>query len=129
MVLAEQARQDDHFIEGVDIDEYLRKLMEKAEFVADHAQGRLRGLVAYYCNDVASHRAYISLVLVDPSDRGYGLGKALVNCVLEIAKRRGFATCRLEVGVRNHVAYAAYRVLGFTLVEERGNKHLLEAAL
>ena len=129
LVLAEQTREANRFVEGIEIHAYLDKLAEKAEILADSAAGRCRGVVAYYCNDLASMQAYITLVLVDPRDRGAGIGRALVRRVLDIAKGRGYATCRLEVARRNEAAYAMYESLGFRRVESRPDKDLLEIDL
>ena len=129
LILEEQERQGEHFIEDVDLDEYLAKLAGIAEILSDSADGRCRGFVAFYCNDHATKQAFISLVLVDPRDRGLGIGQALVACVLDIAKRRGFTACRLEVAKRNEVAHAMYRSLGFRVVEDRARKDLLEIVL
>jgi len=129
LILDEHARQGAGFIEGVDIELYLAKLGEKAEIVSHSISGRCRGFAAFYCNDMNTKRAYITLVLVDPRDRGLGLGKSLVASVLEMARHRGFTSCRLEVAKRNEAAYAMYLSLGFRVVESQDHKYLLEIAL
>jgi len=129
LILEEQARQEFRFIEDVDVDPYLAKLGEKSEIVSDFLSGRCRGFVAFYCNDMSTKQAFITLVLVDPRDRGRGIGRSLVGCVLDMAKRRGFTSCRLEVAKRNDVAHAMYLSLGFRVVEDRADKYLLEIAL
>lgn len=129
LILGERERQGADFIQGVDLDAYLAKLEEKAEILADSIAGRCRGFVAFYCNNLATQQAYITMVLVDPDDRGAGLGKWLVASVLETAKRRGFTSCRLEVAERSDVAYAMYLSLGFRVVERRDRTFLLEVAL
>ena len=129
LIIDEQDRQSNRFVEDADIHRYIAKLGEKAEILSDSLEGRCRGVVAYYCNDFTTRRAYISLVLVDPRDRGSGLGRALVDCVLGIAKRRGFASCRLEVAKHNEGAQKMYGALGFRLVESRPTKDLLEVDL
>jgi ribosomal protein S18 acetylase RimI-like enzyme len=131
LILDEQAREGQRFIQGVDVAAYLDKLGQKAEILADWSGERCRGLVAYYCNDTTSRQAYISLVLVDPQDRGAGLGSALVACVLAIARARGFATCRLEVAQYNDEARAMYRAHGFrTIVADAvGGRETMEIAL
>jgi ribosomal protein S18 acetylase RimI-like enzyme len=128
LILDEQARLDGQFIDG-DLEAYLARLAERAEMLSDSAAGRCRGFVAFYCNDEATRQAYITLVLVDPKHRGTGLGRSLVAGVLDIARRRGFTSCRLEVAKRNAPAYAMYLSMGFGLVEDRGGKDLLEIAL
>ena len=101
----------------------------RAEILSDLADGRCRGFVAFYANDLATRQAYITLVLVDPRDRGAGVGRALTACVLDLARRRGFTSCRLEVARDNHAAHAMYRALGFRVIEGRAGKDLMEIAL
>lgn len=122
-------RQDEGFLGGVDVETYLTKLDRHAEFVSDHAGDRCRGFVAFYCNDQSTKMAYITLVLVDSRDRRSGLGRALVNQVIEVARRRGFRTCRLEVANDNFAAVRLYEGLGFATIEARSGKVLMETAL
>ena len=129
LIRAEQARQQNRFVEGVDFETYLAKLGERAEILSVADGTRCRGLVAYYANDLASQQAFITLVLVAPEDRGHGLGHSLVACALDIVKRRGFTSCRLEVAADNTTAHAIYRQLGFHAVEHRAGKDLLEITL
>jgi ribosomal protein S18 acetylase RimI-like enzyme len=125
MARAEQAR-DSAFVATDDFDAYLAKLADKAECVADYSGGRCRGFVAFYCNDSRASRAYITLVLVDPRDRGQGIGRLLVQQVIDVAKSRGFASCALEVASSNTAAQAMYRGLGFQPRLARDGKDLLE---
>ena len=129
LILEEQARQNGCFIPNVDLDAYLAKLEAKAEFVSDTMAARCRGFVAFYCNDMDTRKAYITLVLVDPLDRGLGIGQALVAYVLSTAKRRGFIGCQLEVSKGNQAAYEMYLSQGFHLLEDRGGRCLLEIDL
>jgi len=129
LILEEQARQNGHFIQNVDMDTYLAKLGEKAEIVSDSIGGRCRGFVAFYCNDMDTRKAFITLVLIDPRDRGLGLGKALTEYVLNVARHRGFISCRLEVRRENRIAYNLYLSQGFQLVEDQGETVLLEIGL
>lgn len=129
LILDEQARLENRFIESVDLEAYLGKLADTAEILSDCASGRCRGVIAFYCNDTSTRQAYITLVVVDPGHRGSGLGGALVGAVLDIARRRGFTSCRLEVAKRNDVARAMYGSIGFRVVEDRADKDLLEIAL
>jgi len=129
LILEELARQGPGFIGDVDVDLYLAKLGARAEILSDSAEGRCPGCVAFYCNDHATKQAFITQVIVDSRDRRLGIGRALVGCVLDMAKRRGFTSCRLEVAKRNDGAHAMYLSLGFHVVEDRADKYLLEIGL
>jgi len=129
LILDEQARQANRFIEGVDLDDYLNKLGAMAEILSDSTAGRCRGFVAYYCNDLATKQVFVTLVLVNPLDRGLGIGGALLSCVLALARARGFTSCRLEVSRDNEPAQAFYRSLGFRHVGGGSAKDVLEVAL
>lgn len=129
LILEEQARQANRFIEGVDIDSYLAKLEADAEILSDCVANRCRGFVAFYCNDETTQQAFITLVLVDPRDRELGVGRALVGGVLALARGRGFTSCRLEVAQRNGAAQAMYESLGFRVIRSEAGKHVLEVVL
>lgn len=129
LIRDEQARQNGCFIQDVDLDTYLAKLDDKAEMIADSIAERCRGFVAFYCNDLHTKTAYITLVLVHPLDRELGIGRALMAYVLSTARRRGFRCCRLEVSKDNQTANTFYRSQGFRLIGERDKKYLLELDL
>lgn len=129
LIRVEHARAGARFLEDVDLEAYLEKLGRHAEFVAHSVDGECRAVVAYYCNDSQTKRAYITLVLVGQRHRRLGLGRALVACVLDIARRRGFTSCRLEVHKHNQPARDMYLSMGFRPVEERPDKHLMEIRL
>lgn len=129
LILEEQPRQGGHFVRNVDMDTYLAKLGEKAEIVSDVIDGHCRGFVVFYCNDVNTRKAFITFVMVDPRDRGVGIGQALVDFVFSVARSKGFNSCQLEVSKSNQPAYNLFRSKGFQLVEDRGEIYLMEADL
>ena len=129
LILDEQRRQDGHFIDVPDLSEYLIKLASRAELVSLCSCERCRGFAAFYCNNFEDGVAYLTLLAVDPRDRGLGLGRALTALVLKVAKNLGFSKCRLEVRKENRNAYGMYVSLGFTIAEDRGEKYLLEVFL
>jgi ribosomal protein S18 acetylase RimI-like enzyme len=125
----EQMRSNGRFVEGVDLDEYLAKLDARSEILALTEGDSCRGFVAFYCNDVSVGRAFITLMLVDRSERRTGLGRLLTASVLNIAKSRGFISCGLEVATWNEPARAMFTSIGFAIAEHRGSKDLLEIAI
>jgi len=129
MIRAEQAIQAGRFVDSADLEAYFDKLDARAEVVADTDAGRCRGFVAFYCNNVETRRAFITLVLVSPQDRGSGVGRSLVSRVLDICRERGFISCGLEVRSDNAAALALYEALGFVTVSERDGRRALELML
>jgi ribosomal protein S18 acetylase RimI-like enzyme len=129
LIREEYARQGGEFIAGVDVDHYLAKLDTHAEIAADWLGERCRGFVAFSCNDLTTRKAYITLVLVDPRDRGRGLGKALVGRALAVARDRGFSSCGLEVRRGNTASASLYRTMAFRVVERDEGRERLETDL
>ncbi len=108
---------------------YFEKLENHAELVTHQTDNELLGFVFFYCNDKNKQISYISLIATSPKARGTGIGYGLLNYVLQIAKQRGFACCQLEVHKNNAVAYKFYSQAGFKIVEDRGERYLLSAAI
>lgn len=129
MVKIEQNRQNGRFIRGIVLDDYLKKLSEKAEVLAHSDASKCNAFVAYYCNDPLKKLAFITLVLVSQNARGTGLGRILMDSVLQIMKRRRFKSCQLEVEKDNSLALELYRSLGFFIHSERDDKYVLEVDL
>jgi ribosomal protein S18 acetylase RimI-like enzyme len=129
MIRAEQESQAGRFVAQADLEAYLEKLDARAEVVAEMAAGRCRGFVAFYCNNLETRRAFITLILVSPEDRGSGVGRALVSRALEVCRERGFTSCGLEVQSDNAAALSLYASLGFVPVSERDGRQTLECAL
>lgn len=57
----------------------------------------------------------IHLLMIRPSAAGKGLGSALVNFVLEMAKQQSCIAIRLDTGSQNIPAVSLYKKLGFQL--------------
>lgn len=129
LIRAEQARSNGLFVRVPDLGEYLLRLASHAEVLAVHAAGGCHGLVAYYANDLTTRRAFITLVVVAPEWRGQGLARTLVRGVLNICRARGYTRCGLEAWHDNPPARELYERLGFVVVEDRGDRALMEIAL
>ena len=55
----------------------------------------------------------IKRMWVVPKARGRGLSKAILNTLVEEARRHGAQVARLETGVASHAALGLYRAAGF----------------
>lgn len=129
LIRDEQARQGGRFIEAGDLEAYLKKLDERAEIVSESDGARCRGFVAFYCNNLTTRRAFITLVAVAPQDRQSGLARTLVTRALAACRERGFSSCGLEVRADNAPALALYEGLGFETMSECAGRRLLERTL
>ncbi len=60
-------------------------------------------------------KARIDEVVVDQAARGRGVGEALVNACLDVARKRGAQVAELQSGTQREVANRLYRRMGFQL--------------
>lgn len=122
-----RAEKDTLHIE--DIEGYLDKILFNAEFILSEQKGQVRGLVAYYCNDVETRGAYITMVCVGESFRNKKLGTSLAYAVLEYLRKKNFVQCELEVDKDNDAAYALYSKMGFRVVGDSIDKRRMRIIL
>lgn len=71
-------------------------------------------------------RAWIEDVVVDSESRGIGVGEALTNVALELAKVRGVKTVDLTSRPSREAANSLYRRIGFTRRETNVYRLLVE---
>lgn len=121
-VLRERISYDLDVFTGIDIKEYVKKIVNHSEICCLFDRGSMTGFVAFYCNDMDAKKSFISLVMVRSDMRGRGLGTLLVNQVLSITRQRGFLSCSLEVMPANKLAVDLYRKLGFSVISELNGK-------
>lgn len=89
-----------------------RQLEELATFVAT-AGGRDLGIVRGVAHDQLPDVAYLISMWVAPEARRRRVGSALVDAVVDWARRRGFHRVILDVAESNAPAIALYRRRGF----------------
>ena len=114
-----------------------------AEFVLDNRSGGRvwfahRGTSLVGCTAIAlreRHRAQLRWVLVDPNERGTGLGRHLVEEALAFSREAGAREVYLETTDGLEASSALYRSLGFETVSESvtglwdGERPLIEMRL
>lgn len=88
---------------------------EMAELVAAGAFGRATTSGFILCRD-GGGEAEILTIAVDPTARGRGEGRALVEAAAAAAAERGAQSLFLEVAADNVAALALYRRAGFAQV-------------
>lgn len=116
-------------LSGQPLDDYLAKIFSSSEVATWGERGRVDAFVAFYCNDFENRVAFITMLIVDPSCRRKGVGRALVRFALDIARSRSFKVLRLKVSGANSGALELYRDCGFDMVEEVDGMVTMECAL
>lgn len=114
--------------EDLSIEEWTTKLQSKSSFTyGAFAEGELVGIITLYEEELNKlrHRAHIGAMYVSPSQRGLGLGKALMEEAIMKAKRiEGVEQVYLAVVSTNESAKRLYSSLGFEVFgsEKKGLK-------
>ena len=86
-------------------------------FFGAYVDGAPRG-----CGGFWAHQNYVEIkrVFVDPSARGLGLSKALMQTLEEAARALGFRIAKLETGIHQPEALGLYQKLGYRFCEPFG---------
>lgn len=100
----------DELISRVDMDAYIRKLMEKSTRYEAWVDGHLVGLLAAYHNHDPAGFDFITNVSVTANSTGLGVASHLVSTCIAHANS---PEIRLEVAKDNLVAQALYQKFGF----------------
>lgn len=99
----------------VNIVEYAKKLLDKANLIADIEGDSIRGLVAGYTQDIVGESAYISLVGVKSEFRAQGIGKQLVKKFMDVCVAKEIKSVNLYTHQTNVAAIKMYTTLGFDI--------------
>jgi ribosomal protein S18 acetylase RimI-like enzyme len=111
------------------IEEYVQKILSRANILAYMQRGVISSFIAYYCNDPSFENAFLTMLCVSPEYTRLGLGKLLLqSSIMDLQKRR-FSQYFLAVTKDNDVAIQFYSKNGFAIVGEEGNSFKMNKAL
>lgn len=99
-------------IERVNIEEYSKKIFEKAITFEAWSDSLLAGMIATYFNDL-NHAAFITNVSVVKKFMKSGIASALLNTCIKYARQNNCKEITLEVHKQNYAAIAFYEKAGF----------------
>lgn len=116
---------DDQFL-TVNTEDYAKKLIDHAEIISYSANSNLISLIAFYANNEQSKIAFLSFIGTSKKYRSKGIGKHLIDMMINVVKSRGYNKIQLEVYKTNTKAFDFYKKLGFSLVEEHEKVFLLQ---
>ncbi|EGT5654424.1 MULTISPECIES: GNAT family N-acetyltransferase [Citrobacter] len=108
------------------IDDYITKLLTSAQVLAIYESNKIIGVICFYCNDINSLTAYISLIVVDVDSKQKGIGGDLISSAILISKRKGFKFCRLEVNKDNIAAISFYGKNEFSVISEHADAFIMQ---
>ena len=108
------------------LERYSDKLSEFADFVLFVEAENTVGFAAFYTNEEGGF-AYIPLIWVDEKHQHQGIGKRMIEKLAE--KSTNIKKIRLEERKTNIKAIGFYRNMGFEVIEDRGEKYLVEKSL
>ena len=91
--------------------------LDRAGLALVEVDGRVEALGGWRANAAGpqAHVAELVKVMVHPDARGLGLGRVLVQALIDAARESGAETAVLGVRGNNHGAQALYESLGFTV--------------
>ena len=96
----------------IKIDDYCKKLIDKASLCIRKENGIVVGIAAFYCNDQTEKQAYLSYFYVRPEKRNRGIGQMLLRKAILHSQTCGMRSMMLETWHDNR-AISLYRRHGF----------------
>lgn len=118
--LIAQHNHDEKGIHTIDnIEEYVDKLMNNAIVIPFFEQNILKGMIAYYANDPAKEKAFLSLILIAEEFQKESIGSNLIDLSIKNLSKKGFAFYQLEVLKSNQNAIEFYKKKGFEISQEK----------
>lgn len=99
--------------EKQNLDEFAKKLYEKATVCKVSEGDHIMALLAGYTDNVEDGLGYISIVATLPQAQGKGYGTSLIREFLDIAQSKGLRAVHLYAVKENIPAMRMYKKLGF----------------
>ena len=112
--------------ERVNIQQYAKKLAQKAETIFACLGNQDIGSCSVYCN---AEVAFISSFAIKPAYKRMKLGSNMMKRVMEYAKERMCESIQLEVNGKNLGAIAFYKKCGFACISLRDEWLIMECKL
>ena len=99
---------------------YAQKLMQNAYNYCVECDGQIVGFISFYANH--SDVAFLTLIAVEKSRKGYGIGFGMLEHAITVAKENGMNHMRLEVHKLNAEAISFYKRNGFVIEFDDGKQ-------
>jgi len=94
------------------IDDYCKKLLEKAALFIARENHIVVGVIAFYCNDEIQKQAYLPYFYIKPDNRSQGIGQMLLRKAILHSQTCGMKSMKFETWADNR-SISLYREHGF----------------
>lgn len=108
------------------ISELAKKFSDSAMFVIAKINNDVAGFTAFYCNDIKTKIAYLSMIIIVERYKGKGIGRLLLNNCIDLCNKYEMSKLRLEVNVNNNTAIKFYLKNGFTHIGNKDKSYYFE---
>ncbi len=95
------------------VKKYAQKLFLYAEMYVAQVSGEAVGMIAFYCNDFNSYKAYLTTLVVKDTYREKGVGAGLLAQMIKRCKEQKMNIIGLDVCKINAHAISLYKKYGF----------------
>lgn len=110
---------------GLELRSYIAK-MSKLGYVYVLDDGDLKGLIGFYANDLKTHVAYLSSIVVDKSMRRSGVASNMIAEMENACRLAGMKAIRANVVRTNVAAIRFYDKQGFCIVGDGRDEYRYE---
>ncbi len=101
--------------------EISKKFSKYAEFYCLKQENEPIGFIAFYDNNQETKVAFLSMIIVSKEYQGQGVGKYLLNKMIEVCRIKGMNSITLEVDKTNENAIVFYEKHGFSKISKESN--------
>jgi len=98
--------------ERTDIPEFARRVLEHGHVLCVRDAVDTKAIMGFYCNDMTTRLAYMTILAVKREYRRQGLARLLFGKALEMVTAAGMSRVRLRT-TANHPVIKMYREFGF----------------
>lgn len=109
-----------------DLNQYVDKLLKNAVIITIIEENELKGIIAYYVNNVIEKEAFLSMLLINRGYQNKGCGSMLIETMIKNIKRHSFQTIKLEVLKSNTRAIEFYKNYGFGIIKENNMTFIMK---
>lgn len=112
--------------ERVDLNDYAQKVLENGVVLSVEKDNEIVSACMFYCNDIQTQQAYITLLATLPTQQGKHYGNALMRFTERICKDRGMREIHLDTEKCNTKAIRFYENMGYYIESQIGKIHMIK---